>query len=115
MAELNSKTLLSALRMRRNERSAMSSIEVAIMFGVLAVGFALVVTPMVESTGKRFAQNDVFFGEQADNIVTGSVSKPRRFVIRKSVLLPTKTSQCIIYSNGKKYGDCCPLPMAPFV
>ena len=106
MAEPNPKTLLSALRMRRNERSAMSSIEVAIMFGVLAVGFALVVTPMVEKTSKQFAQNDGFFGEQVDNIVTGSVRKPKRFVIRKSVLLPSKTSQCIIYSNGKTYGDC---------
>ena len=106
MAEPNSKTLLSALRMRRNERSTMSSIEVAIMFGVLAVGFALVVTPLAETTSKQFAQNDNFFGEQADNIVTGSVSKPKRFVIRKSVLLPSKTSQCIIYSNGKTYGDC---------
>jgi len=106
MTELNSKTLLGALRMRRNERSAMSSIEVAIMFGVLAVGFALVVTPMVDSTSKQFAQNDSFFGEQTDNFVTGSISKPKRFVIRKSVLLPSKTSQCIIYSNGKTYGDC---------
>lgn len=106
MAEQNSKTLLSALRMRRNERSAMSSIEVAIMFGVLAVGFALVVTPMVEKTGKQFAQNDSIFGEQVDNFVTGSVQKPKRFVIRRSVLQPSKTSQCIIYSNGKTYGDC---------
>ncbi len=85
----------------------MSSIEVAIMFGVLAVGFALVVTPMVEKSSKQFAQNDSFFGEQTDNIVTGSISKKsKRFVIRKSVLLPSKTSQCIIYSNGKTYGDC---------
>ena len=106
MAEQNSKTLLSALRMRRNERSAMSSIEVAIMFGVLAVGFALVVTPMVEKTGKQFAQNDSIFGEQVDNFVTGSIQKPKRFVIRRSVLQPSKTSQCIIYSNGKTYGDC---------
>lgn len=106
MAEPNSKTLLGALRMRRNERSAMSSIEVAIMFGVLAVGFALIVTPMVENTSKQFAQNDNFFGEETDNIVTGSVSKPKRFVIRKSVLLPSKTSQCIIYSNGRTHGDC---------
>ena len=106
MAEPNPKTLMSALRLRRNERSAMSSIEVAIMFGVLAVGFALVVTPMVENTGKQIAQNDSFFGEQTDNFVTGSISKPKRFVIRKSVLLPSKTSQCIIYSNGKTYGDC---------
>ncbi len=110
MNEFESKTLLDALRLRRTERGGMSSIEVALMFGVLAVGFALVVTPMVESTGKRFAQNDVFFGEQTDNMVTGSISrakaKANRFVIRKSVLLPTKTSQCIIYSNGKRYGDC---------
>ncbi len=108
MNEFESKTLLDALRLRRTERGGMSSIEVALMFGVLAVGFALVVTPMVENTGKRFAQNDVFFGEQTDNMVTGSISrsKPNRFVIRKSVLLPTKTSQCIIYSNGKRYGDC---------
>jgi hypothetical protein len=106
MNEPNSKNLLSAFRMRRNERPALSSIEVAILFGVLAVGFALVATPMLDKTSKRFAKYDAFFGEQTDNIVTGSMSKPRRYVISKSVLLPSKTSQCITYSNGKKYGDC---------
>lgn len=106
MADVNQKNLLAALRLRRSERGGMSSIEVAIMFGVLAVGFALVVTPMIDNTSKRFAQNDSFFGGQTDNIITGSISRPKRFVIRKSVLLPSKTSQCIIYSNGKRYGDC---------
>ena len=106
MAEIDSKTLLGALRLRRGERAGMSSIEVAILFGVLAVGFALVVTPMVDNTSKRIAQNGSFYDDGVDNIVTGSISKPKRFIIRKSVLLPSKTSQCIIYSNGRRTGDC---------
>lgn len=88
------------------DRSGMSSIETAIMFGVFAVGFALVATPMIDKTSKKVAKNDLFFGEQVDRTVTGSISSPKRFVIRKSVLQPSKTSQCIIFSDGSKYGDC---------
>lgn len=106
MADSEQNILLSALKMRRGERAGMSPIEVALVFGVMAVGFALIVTPMLDKSSKRIAQNDVYFGEQVDRIVTGSVSKPRRFTIRKSVLLPTKTSQCIIFSDGRKFGDC---------
>ncbi len=88
------------------DRSAMGSVETAIMFGVFAVGFALIVTPFVEKTGKQMARNDIVFGQQVDSVVTGSVGKPRQFTIRKSVLQPSKTSQCIVFDDGRKFGDC---------
>ncbi len=88
------------------DRSGLSSIETAIMFGVFAVGFALIAAPFVEKKAKQFAANDTFFGEQVDNVVTGSIPRRKQFTIRRSVLQSSKTSQCIIFDDGRKVGDC---------
>ncbi|MCF6303644.1 MAG: hypothetical protein L3J13_10705 [Devosiaceae bacterium] len=88
------------------DRSGLTSIEMAVAFGVFAVGFAIIATPMLDRPEKQIAASDLYFGQQVDRTVTGSISKPKRFIIRKSVLQPSKTSQCIIFSDGSKYGDC---------
>ena len=89
-----------------SDRSGLTSIEMAVVFGVFAVGFAIIATPMLDKPNQRIAASDLYLGQQVDRVVTGSISKPKRFIIRKSVLQPTKTSQCIIFSDGSKYGDC---------
>ncbi len=88
------------------DRRGMTSIETAVMFGVFAVGFALVATTYIDDRGRRLANNDFGYGQQVDNMVTGSISGSKHFTIRRSVLLPSKTSRCIIFDNGKKIGDC---------
>lgn len=88
------------------DRSAFSTIEMAVAFGIFAVGFSLLATPYLDTASKQIASaRGTNFG-QYDNIVTGAVSKPRSFIIRKSVLQPTRNSECIIFSDGRKYGDC---------
>ncbi len=88
------------------DESGMSSVELAVMFGVVAVGFSLLAAPLLEKTGKRLARNDGFMGQEIDNVVTGSISKSQRYTIRRSVLQPNKTSQCLILQDGRKFGDC---------
>ncbi len=92
-------------RFGKDERG-MSAVEMAMMFGVVAIGFALLATPLMEKTGKRLARNDGFLGQEVDNVVTGSISRSKRYTIRRSVLQPSKSSRCIIFSNGQKFGDC---------
>jgi uncharacterized protein (UPF0333 family) len=88
------------------DRRGMASIEVAVLFGVIAVAFAVILTPYLDDRSNRMASNEPLFGNEVDNMVTGSISKPRRYTIRKSVLQPKNTSRCIIFSDGRKYGDC---------
>ena len=102
------KTRLSDLGKRfAADRRGMTSIETAMMFGVFAVGFALLATSILDKSGnKNYAQNDSYFDQPVDNFVTGSISKSRHYTIRKSVLQPSKTSKCIILSDGRRFGDC---------
>ncbi len=88
------------------DRKGMTSIEIAVMFGVVAIGFTIFITPFITSNSKHLAENGPLFGNEIDNTVTGSISRPGRYTIRRSVLQPKKTSRCIIYSDGRKYGDC---------
>ncbi len=88
------------------DKSGMTSIETAVMFGVIAVSFALLATPLIRNTEQKTALNGGFMGQDVDTMVTGSISRAPQYIIRKSVLLPKKTSQCIIYGDGQKLGDC---------
>lgn len=88
------------------DRRGMTSIEMAVMFGVIAIGFTIFITPYLTNESKRVAENESLFGNGIDNTVTGSIPKSRRYTIRRSVLQPSKSSRCIIFSDGRKYGDC---------
>jgi hypothetical protein len=41
-----------------------------------------------------------------DAIETGSIRSSQAYTVRKSVLQPTPQAVCIIYSDGKKNGEC---------
>jgi len=88
------------------DSKGMTSIEMAVMFGVIAIGFTVFITPYLANESKRLAENELLFGNGIDNTVTGSIPKSGRYTIRRSVLQPSKKSRCIIFSDGKKYGDC---------
>ncbi len=83
-----------------------SQIEAAIFFCILTVTAALFIVPLLENPEKRLAGGDNLYPQPVDQIVTGSVKTPTRYKIRKSVLQPSKTSQCIIYPDGRQFGDC---------
>ncbi len=72
----------------------MSPVRVALVFGALAVAAAILLTPIVEEAGFRYARTDAY---GVDQVVTGSIgtAQKRRYRLQKSVLHPGERRLCM--------------------
>ena|SRR5690606_32272494 len=85
--------------------AGMGALRVALLFGSVAVAFALIVVPLAEQRSRPvLAQANIPLA--LDRIVTGSTSYSGEYTIRRSVLQKTPSAVCIIRDNGTRTGDC---------
>ncbi|MEM7303597.1 MAG: hypothetical protein AAF468_21160 [Pseudomonadota bacterium] len=100
-----SRTVLRTAAAFWSNRRAATSIEMAMFFAVAAIAITFALTPLISDSGDKIARNS---SDGIDRTVTGSINNgsTNRYVVRRSVLQPSKTSQCVIYPNGTQSGDC---------
>lgn len=79
------------------------AMRVALLFGSIAVAFALFLVPIVSRSSQEIARANV---PDLDLTATGAVSRAGNYTIRRSVLQSNAKSICIIRSNGSSVGDC---------
>ncbi len=60
-----------------------STVKTALLFGAVAVAISVLAAPALQNATKLYAENRAF---GIDQVMTGSVKKPKRYIVRKSVL-----------------------------
>ena len=55
----------------------------ALVFGAIALGAAVLTAPLMQNAADLYAENRGF---GIDRVLTGSIDKPERYTVRKSVL-----------------------------
>lgn len=82
------------------------AIRIALLFGSLAVAFALLAAPLAERhTRERVASR----GAGVDYTTTGSIRAAPRdnsYTVRRSVLQESPNAVCIIRADGQRSGRC---------
>ena len=68
-----------------------SMLKTAFVFSVVLVAAAVLVAPLLHDVGQRYAHSG---GYGIDRTYTGSVSKPERYRLRQSVLVPGVEKIC---------------------
>ncbi len=81
------------------------ALRVALLFGSVAVAFALILTPIIDrGAGSVMAKRAV--STELDRIATGSVSDNKVYTIRRSVLQSSPSAVCVISQDGVQRGSC---------
>lgn len=85
--------------------TGMGLIRLALLFGVIAAAFALILVPIVDDSPRSYtARGELPPG--VDNFTTGSTKRNDTYTIRRSVLQRSPESRCIIHLSGQREGDC---------
>jgi len=71
------------------------TLRATLIFSVAAIVLAILVAPMLDDYSEHYAQTR---GYGIDGVVTGSVEKPKRYVLQRSVLSITPVKIC---ANGE--------------
>ncbi len=85
------------------EPAKSGALRVSLLFGSIAVAFALFLVPLANRGSTELARAS---GTQLDYIATGATPKSGEYTIRKSVLQSKSSSVCIIRTDGSSVGDC---------
>lgn len=72
----------------------------AMLFGIAVMALSIVAAPALRDYSQQYAANN---GYGIDRVMTGSISKPKRYVLQKSVLSPKSVLIC---SDGTKRDSC---------
>ncbi len=83
--------------------AGIGAVRAALLFGAVAVAFALMMVPIVDKRSRDWARTDT---PRLDSFKTGTVSARETYTVRRSVLQASPTSVCTISSNGERSGDC---------
>jgi len=80
-------------------------VRIALLFGFIAVAFAMILVPIVDD------QSRSYFGRAGsaigiDDFKTGTIGQRETYTIRRSVLQPSPYSVCTIHRSGQREGDC---------
>lgn len=89
-----------------NSIGGTGTLRLAIVFGSVAIAFALFVAPLAERQAARQFANDP---AGVDMMSTGSISRDGQkgnYTIRRSVLQTDPNAVCIIRPNGVQSGQC---------
>ena len=88
MKSPKTKDLLSSFL---EDKSGESMVKMSLMIGGAILGLALVAAPMLDKNAKQIAENRAY---GIDPTTTASVSKPKRYTLRKSVLSGKMKTTC---------------------
>jgi hypothetical protein len=81
------------------------AIRIALLFGSAAVAFTLVLAPIIDrGAGSLYAKRGS--STKLDGTATGSILKPRGYIVRRSILQGAPASVCIIDEKGLQSGKC---------
>jgi hypothetical protein len=95
------------LRQPRAGRNApgISPIRIALLFGSVAVAFALLAVSFLgDSRGAEYF--NALRATGVDTITTGSINGTKTYTIRKSVLQSSPGAACVIQQDGTSTGEC---------
>ncbi|MGB8817295.1 MAG: hypothetical protein WCC66_05160 [Rhizobiaceae bacterium] len=81
------------------------ALRIALLFGSVAVAFALFLVPIMGRQGD-LPMIGRLSSQTLDQMSTGSVQGRGAYVIRRSVLQNTPHSVCVIRADGRQTGDC---------
>ena len=81
------------------------ALRVALLFGSVAVAFALFLVPIMGRQGDLPMIGRIS-SQSLDQMSTGSVQGRGAYVIRRSVLQNSPQAVCVISADGRKAGDC---------
>jgi hypothetical protein len=79
------------------------AIRIALLFGSVAVAFALLLAPVLDRETK-VARLGGSLG--IDRTVTGTVNTSGIYTLHRSVLQSSPNAVCVIHLNGVRTGDC---------
>lgn len=85
------------------EPAKSGALRISLLFGSIAVAFALFLVPLVNSSSVSIAKNA---NGPLDLISTGSVKRANEYTVRRSVLQAKGSVGCIIGNDGSEVGDC---------
>ncbi len=97
------------VRVQRDSRIAVvqsGAVRIALLFGSVAIAFALLLAPVLEKQ-ERLAGIGTPLG--VDRVTTGSINPLDSngiYTLHRSVLQKTPRSVCVIHLNGVRTGDC---------
>ena len=95
----------SAAIARGPTQAGVSLIRFALLFGVVAVAFALILVPVLDDPARAsWSRADGPIG--VDPIQTGQIGPCAAYTERRSVLQATPNSVCVIHDDGGQSGDC---------
>jgi len=77
------KMIFSTIAAFRSNESGGSSVQIALMFGAVAMALSVLVAPQVKNAVDIYAENKAL---GIDRVVTGSIKPAKEYTIRKSVL-----------------------------
>ena len=99
--------VLSLAAFRKDVRGD-TTLNVALAFAAFAIVGALVAVPQLNSSKPTSRVMVAVDETMIDRRVTGSVEKlkPRRFVVRRSVLQKDPALGCTIHADGSRQGSC---------
>ncbi|WP_340040517.1 hypothetical protein [Aminobacter sp. Piv2-1] len=96
--------LIRPERQSSASRARAGILRVTLLFGLVAVALALIVTPMLEQRIRPQIGQLRFDG--LDYTATGSIRRNIGYTVRRSVLQGSPQSVCIIRDNGLRSGAC---------
>ena len=67
----------------KRDESGGAAVQSALMFGAIAMALSVLIAPQLKNAVDVYAENRSL---GIDRVITGSVDKPKRYTIRKSVL-----------------------------
>jgi hypothetical protein len=86
-------------RVWRSGDASIGVVRIALLFGFVAVAFALMMVPIVEKRSREWSQRIDRAG--IDRVETGAIQRREAYIVRRSVLQASPTSVCTI-RNGER-------------
>jgi hypothetical protein len=82
--------------------AGVGAIRIALLFGFVAVAFALMIVPVADKRSREWSARM----DGIDRVETGAVERREAYTVHRSVLQASPTSECTIQSSGERSGDC---------
>jgi hypothetical protein len=75
--------MLQTAKCLGNNESGGAAVQSALLFGAIAMALSVLIAPQLKNVADTYAENRAL---GIDRVITGSIEKPKRYTIRKSVL-----------------------------
>lgn len=87
-------------------QAALRQFRRALLRAGVAAGSLAVLVVMVFGNGSERPLREADRGLVLDEVMTGSIAAPSRYVSSRSVLQAPGSSPCLLYPDGSRRGDC---------